>query len=178
MRGIDRKTPLIPEWKEAAKLYVANGERRTEAVKKVYPDYNDATAASASYKMFNDKRMIHYIKYIRHHVELEMKIEPRWRANLLKRAASEAMEKGKYIAAINATAELNKLFGYNKFVRPFDLSHYDTLQEKMDVVYNSFSEGEISLDAYATLLNGLKNVEPEKLAAKVEELLKKQFDED
>lgn len=168
IKNIRKTAVLTAKQKKFCREYVKLGDDQIEAVMKVY-DYKDrGNGSQLAREMMLDPRIATYIEFVRHEIEIGIPDTMAWMVKKGVEAVEVSLRKEQGASAAKALEVLDKMRGTGRRHHSFNPAHYDTMREKLDVIYQAFSAGEIGTDQFVAMTQSVKSVETEQLVAEVE----------
>lgn len=172
-----KKALLTAKQKQFCREYVKLQDDQIQAALNIYDCKNREVASGIARDLMRDRRIATYIEFVRQEVEINIPNAMAWMQQKAVEAVDVSLAKGQGASAAKALEILDKMRGTGRRHHSFNISHYDTMREKLDVIYQALTDGEIGTDQFVALTQSVKNAEQEQLVEEVEKM-KQQFKEE
>ncbi len=170
IKNVRKTAVLTPKQKQFCRQYVILLDDQKAAVKVVYNHEHDRSNADLGRTLMKDPRICCYIEYVRQEIELHIPNTMTWLMKKGVEMVELALEKGQPAAGAKCLEVLDKMRGTGRRHHSFNVGHYDNMRDKLDVIYNALTDGEIGTDQFVALTQSVKSAETEQLVAEVEKM--------
>jgi hypothetical protein len=165
-----KKALLTVKQKQFCREYVKLKDDQIKAVSQVYDCKDRKSASEIARDLMRDARINCYIEYIRQEIEIGIPNTMAWLIQKGVESVELAIRKEQPAAAAKCLEVLDKMRGTGRRHHSFNIGHYDNMRDKLDVIYNALTNGEIGTDQFVALTQSVKSVETEQLVEEVEKM--------
>jgi len=170
IKNIRKTAVLTGNQKKFCRAYVRLGDSQNDAVQEVYNYSNKRSNADLGRNLMKDARICCYIEYVRQEIEISIPNTMTWLIQKGMEGVELAIRKEQPAALAKCLEVIDKMRGTGRRHHSFNVGHYDTMRDKLDVIYNALTDGEIGTDQFVALTQSVKSAETEQLVAEVERM--------